>query len=467
MLLTITTSHQPATDLGFLLHKNPSRSQTFELSFGRAHVFYPEASRERCTAALLLDIDPIGLVRNRQATGQGAPSLAHYINDRAYAASSFLSVAISLVYGTALGGRSKDRPELAESALPLQAMVTPVPCRGGEGLLRRLFEPLGYSVAIESRPLDARFPDWGPGVCTVHLSGTLRLRDLLTHVYVLVPVIDDEKHYWVGEDEVAKLLRHGEPWLSSHPQRELIVNRYLRRKRGLVTDALTRLMEEDQPESPDEAGEAHLEEEEAIERPMSLHRQRLDAVMAALHEAHCQSVIDLGCGEGRLLEALVREPRLTRITGLDVSHRALEIAAQRLHLDSLPERQRERLSLLHGALTYRDRRIEGYEAACVIEVIEHLDTARLASFERVLFEFAHPNTVVLTTPNVEYNARFPTLPAGQLRHKDHRFEWTRAELQRWAARISERFGYRTELRPVGPEDPEAGPPTQMTVFSRE
>ncbi|MDE3078315.1 MAG: 3' terminal RNA ribose 2'-O-methyltransferase Hen1, partial [Chloroflexota bacterium] len=350
---------------------------------------------------------------------------------------------------------------------PLEATITPLPCRGGETLLRQLFEPLGYGGAIDSRPLDARFPDWGSGVCSVRLSGSVRLRDLLTHVYVLVPVIDDEKHYWVGDDEVAKLLRHGEPWLSSHPQRELIVNRYLRRKRRLVTDALARLMEEDQPESPDEAGEAHLAEEEAIERPISLYQQRLAAVLAALQEAQAQSVIDLGCGEGRLLQALIKEPRLTLITGLDVSHRALEIAGQRLHLDSLPDRQRERISLLHGALTYRDRRIEGYDAACVVEVIEHLDPARLASFERVLFEFARPKTVVLTTPNIEYNVRFPTLPAGQLRHKDHRFEWTRAELQAWAAHTGERFGYRAEFRPVSPDDAEVGPPTQIAVFSRE
>jgi 3' terminal RNA ribose 2'-O-methyltransferase Hen1 len=467
MLLTITTTHAPATDLGFLLHKNPSRSQVFDLAFGQAHVFYPEVGEDRCTAALLVEIDPIGLVRNRQATGQGPASLAQYVNDRPYAASSLFSVAIAQVYGSALGGHSKDRSELAETAIPLEATVTPVPCRGGEALLRNLFDPLGYQVSVTAHPLDERFPEWGSGLYfTVRLTGIIRLRDLLTHIYVLVPVLDDEKHYWVGEDEVAKLMRHGEPWLSGHPQRELIVNRYLQRKRRLVGDAMSRLVEDD-AEDPDEVGENRLAEEEAIERPISLNEQRLAAVIAALREASAVSVIDLGCGEGRLLRELLKEPGVTRIPGLDVSHRALEFAARRLHLDTLPDRQRQRITLLHGSLTYKDRRTAGYDAACAVEVVEHLDPPRLASFERALFEVARPKTVVLTTPNVEYNPRFPTLPAGRLRHRDHRFEWTREQFQAWSDGVGQRFGYAVRFSPVGLEDPEVGAPTQMAVFSHE
>src|SRR5437016_8007840 len=147
MFLTVTTTgsaSSPATDLGFLLHKNPARIQSFDLSFGRAHVFYPEADAERCTAALLLDVDPIGLVRRA-----GEAALAQYVSDRPYVASSFLSVAIGQVYGSALAGRSRERPELAERSLPLQARLAVLPCRGGEALLRRLFEPLGYAVRFQ------------------------------------------------------------------------------------------------------------------------------------------------------------------------------------------------------------------------------------------------------------------------------------------------------------------------------
>src|SRR5262244_3970352 len=146
MLLTITTTHQPATDLGFLLHKNPSKVHSFEMSFGKAHLFYPEATPERCTAALLLDVDPVGLVRNRRGPAGAGGTLDQYVNDRPYVASSFLSVAISRVFGSALGGRSKDRSELAQTAIPLTAKISALPCRGGEGFLRRLFEPLGYQV---------------------------------------------------------------------------------------------------------------------------------------------------------------------------------------------------------------------------------------------------------------------------------------------------------------------------------
>ncbi len=159
MLLTITTTHQPATDLGYLLHKNPARLHSFELSFGQAHVFYPEANAERCTAALLLDVDPVGLVRNRKGPAGEGGTLDQYVNDRPYVASSLLSVAISRVLNTALGGRSKNRPELAQTAIPLQAKLSVVPCRGGEKFLRRLFEPLGYEVSAQHHSLDERFPN--------------------------------------------------------------------------------------------------------------------------------------------------------------------------------------------------------------------------------------------------------------------------------------------------------------------
>jgi 3' terminal RNA ribose 2'-O-methyltransferase Hen1 len=223
MLLTITTTHQPATDLGYLLHKNPARLHSFALAFGEAHVFYPEATAERCTAALLLDVDPVGLVRNRRGPAGEGGTLEQYVNDRPYVASSFLSVAISRVLASALGGRSKGKPELAATPIPLRAKISVLPCRGGERFLRRLFEPLGYDVAAVKHPLDEKFPEWGESqYYTVELSGQVRLQDLLTHIYVLVPVLDNEKHYWVGDDEVEKLLRHGTDWLASHPEKEAI-----------------------------------------------------------------------------------------------------------------------------------------------------------------------------------------------------------------------------------------------------
>src|SRR5215469_271549 len=467
MLLTITYTGDPATDLGYLLHKSPFRVHSFEQVFGKAHVFYPETSVDRCTAALLLEIDPIGLVRSRRGPSGEAHALEEYVNDRPYAASSFLSVAIARTFGTAMTGKSKERQELADVALPLEAKITVLPCRGGESLLRRLFEPIGYEVGAVCHPLDTKFPEWGESpYFTVTLKTTVRLSDLLTHLYVLIPVLDDDKHYWVGDAEVEKLLRHGEGWLRTHPERELIANRYLKHQKRLTREALSRLIGEEEPEA-EELAEAHAREEEAIEKPISLSEQRMGAVVAALRSSGAKRVLDLGCGEGRLLRELLKDKTFAAIVGLDVSHRALEIAARRLHLENLPTMQKERIRLLHGSLTYRDARLAGYDAATVVEVIEHQDPPRLAAFERVLFEFAHPQTVVVTTPNVEYNVKFETLPAGKLRHKDHRFEWTRAEFQSWANRIAGRFGYSVRFIPIGPEDFAVGSPTQMGIFTRQ
>jgi 3' terminal RNA ribose 2'-O-methyltransferase Hen1 len=465
MLLTITSTHSPATDLGYLLHKNPANVQSFDLSVGQAHVFYPEASDRRCTAALLLDVDPVGLVRKRRGAAFEGGTLGQYVNDRPYVASSFLSVAIAQVFGSALAGRSKSHPELAEMPLPLEARISVLPCRSSEDFLRRLFEPLGYEVVAEGYPLDEQFPEWGESpYYTVQLRGQVRLRELLTHLYVLIPVLDNEKHYWVGDDEVEKLLRHGAGWLADHPEKEAIATRYLKYRRSLAREALARLVNEETPD-PDETEKVRDNEEEAIERPISLNEQRLRLVVAALKSSNVTRVIDLGCGEGKLLRALLEDKSFAEVVGMDVSHRVLERAEERLQFDRLPAKVRERIRLIQGSLTYRDQRLAGFDGAAVVEVIEHLDEARLAAFERVLFEFARPSTIVLTTPNVEYNVLFESLPAGTFRHKDHRFEWTREEFQSWAEAVANRFGYTVRFLSVGVEDPVVGAPTQMGIFT--
>ena len=466
MLLTISTTHQPATDLGFLMHKNPGRFQSFTLPFGRADVFYPEAECDRCTVALFLVIDPIGLVRPKP----GAPStggwLQQFVNDRPYVASSHLSVAIASVFGSALAGKSQERPELAESTIPLEARIEVVPSREGADLIRSLFEPLGYTVEIQGHPLDGRFPEWGASpYFSVRLTSKTRLRDLLAHLYVLLPVLDDDKHYWVGDDEVAKLLRFGEGWLSSHPQRDLISGRYLKHQRSLVDQALVQLLDAGAAD-PSTTTTQRGQEEEQLEAPLRLGEQRTQAVLATLRNIGVAKVLDLGCGEGRLIRVLLEEPSIRSITGLDVSHRALETARKRLRLDTLPIAQRERITLLHGSLTYRDKRLSGYDAAIAMEVIEHIDTPRLDAFEEVVFGAARPSAVLITTPNAEYNTLFDGLPLGAFRHRDHRFEWTREQFQDWARHVADRCKYDVRFQGIGPEHLTYGTPTQMGVFTR-
>lgn len=464
MLLQISTSAfsgAPATDIGFLLAKNPDKAQSFDLSFGRAHAFYPVANENQCDFALLLEVDPIALVRGKNKRDSGP--LAQYVNDRPYVAGSFASVAIAQVLRSALGGQCKEKPELAQSALDLVARVDAIPCLGDGSFTRSLFEPLGYEVELDIPKLDPQF-DWGAAPsAALTLRGRVKLSDLLAHLYVLLPVLDDSKHYFIGESEVEKLLKRGAGWLETHPQREIIAARYLKRQRKLVNSALEMLARL-APETEDET-DATGEAEEPTET-LSLHQIRLDAVLDELKNSDAKSVLDLGCGEGRLLRGLLDERQFERIIGVDASHRALDVAADKLKLERMAPLKAERLTLLHGALTYRDDRLKNFDAAALVEVVEHLDPARLPAFEKAVWQWARPQTVVLTTPNREYNAHWESLPAGKMRHGDHRFEWTRAEFASWAGRVADENGYSVAISPLGPQDENLGAPSQMAVFRK-
>jgi len=467
--LEIGTTHRPATDLGFLLHKHPDQMHLRDLGFGRAIMVYPEASAEVCRFVLTLDIDPIALARSERRRGRGAWTLGQYVNDRPYAASSMLSVAISRCLGQALGGRSRERQALADQPLPFQVTVAPIACRGGEAVVERLFGPLAYTrVEVTPHPLDPAMPDWGDGpYATLRLAGELRLATLLEQLYVLIPVLDNRKHYWVERDELDKLLAKGGEWLRSHPERTLIAGRYLKRRQGLVREALERLSEADGAEAEESEPESQDAVEEHLETPLRLHDQRLEAVVTALRAAGAKRVVDLGCGSGKLLRRLLQDAFFVEIVGVDVSPRALDGAEARLHLERMPAAQKARLRLLQGALTYRDRRIEGYDAYALVEVIEHIDPPRLPALEQAVFGSGGAATVIVTTPNRDYNAVFERDGAtAGFRHPDHRFEWTRVEFAAWIDRIAQGYGYSARCEDIGEVHPEYGPPTQMAVFVR-
>jgi 3' terminal RNA ribose 2'-O-methyltransferase Hen1 len=465
VLLTVSTTHQPATDLGFLLHKHPDRVQEFRQSFGTATVFYPEATEERCTVALMLDVDPVQLARSR-ARNSPDFSLAQYVNDRPYAASSLLAVAMADVFSTARSGRCNARQELADSAIPLEIVVPVLPCRGGARVAHRLFEPLGWTVEAETIPLDDEFPEWGESrYVRLRLTGDVRLADALNQLHVLLPVLDESKHYWQSPDEVDKLMRSGEGWLATHPEADLITRRYLGRRTRLTRVALARLAE--LGDEVEEAVEPAEDEEvlQPVEERLPLNAQRHDAVHLALLDLGARTVIDLGCGPGLFLDRLVKTPAFTRVAGSDVSTRSLQYAARRLRVERMNERQAERVELFQGALTYEDERFAGYDAAVLMEVVEHVDPSRLVALERVVFGAARPGAVIVTTPNVEYNALYEGLVG--VRHPDHRFEWSRAEFVEWCDRVAATHGYGVELRGIGDLDETLGTPTQMAIFTRK
>ncbi|WP_253888549.1 3' terminal RNA ribose 2'-O-methyltransferase Hen1 [Actinokineospora diospyrosa] len=444
MLLTVSTTMNPATDLGYLLFKHPDRAQSFTTASGTAHVFYPQADEAVCTAALLLEIDPVALAKSR-------PGGSH-VDDRTYASGSLLAVALGSVFRTAMTGRCDARPELPGTAIPLSVHLPAVACNGGADLAERLFAPLGWQVDARPVPLDEQMPGWGDSrYLDLRLTGAQRLADALHHLYVLLPVLDDTKHYWVGEDEVAKLVRAGGDWLPTHPERDLISRRYLAHQRGYVRSALAQLAELDG---------TLVEPEPVTTRPLAA--ARADAVIAALREVGARRVLDLGCGGGALLERLAEESAFTEIVGTDVAAGALDAAERRL--SRLPDRVRERVSLRHSSVTYTDPGLAGFDAAVLMEVIEHVDPPRLPAVERVVFSAAKPAHVIVTTPNVEYN---PLLGSAKTRHRDHRFEWTRAQFRSWADGVAERTGYTVRFGQVGPVDPDLGPPTQLAVFSRK
>ncbi len=523
MLITLTCAMPNAPDIGYVLGKHPGSIFMRQFSAGTVWVYYPHVVDEQVTVALLTEIDPVGLVRGPAALTQ----LDQYVNDRPYVASSLTSVALRVAFSSALAGRCEARPDLVGRSLHWEVTIPALNCDAGADLITRLFTPLGYEVVAECLPLDARFPAWGEAnLFYVRLTGEQTTQAALSHLYVLLPVLDNAKHYYVDAQEAAKLLAHGSAWLTNHPERDLITRRYLRYKRPLiqqVESSLARLLAKDD-EAPETVDELATEEPlkgahdaepheivqvvSALEAPtptetehdmdaveavgkapvetvaietakatvgeppeQRLHDLRLQAVMEAVRASGAHSLVDLGCGEGRLLVLAITERSLTRILGIDVSSTALARARRRLHYETLSDAQQRRIQIALGSLLYRDKRLEGFDAAALVEVIEHLDAPRLGAMERVVFGLARPRRVIVTTPNRDYNIRWaqPDQPAEavRLRHGDHRFEWTRAEGRAWADRIAASYGYTFEQRELGPSDPdspEIGAPSQMFVF---
>jgi SAM-dependent methyltransferase len=403
MLLTLRTPEVRAGGFARLLRHGTEAVHAFDLPGGRAHLFRPSAEE----VAVMLELDPV--------TPGARPSFRGYT---AYSAPEILGSALGRFFASALADED-DVPQAVE------VRVSVLPCTAGEAVFSRIFAPLGYAVHATRRPLDPEQPRAGQGwLYVVALSGRQRLRDVLLHLRILLPFFSTDGLLRESGAGAMELWAEGRPWLETHPEREMLERRLLGR-------------------AP----------------PPELHDRRHEAVLAALKESGARRVLDLGCGTGPLLRRLLDEPQFDEVVGVEVERGALAQAAARL-----PPGGRGRV--LHGSLAYRDARLAGFDAAAIVEVIEHLDPPQLAAFEGVVWETARPATVVVTTPNAEYNTLFEYHRNGRLRHPDHRFEWTRAEFRAWAEGVSTRHGYGVRFGAAGPEDARVGPLTQMAVFGR-
>lgn len=318
-------------------------------------------------------------------------------------------------------------------------------------------------MEITRHALDTKFADWGESkYYSLKLEHTITTKDLLSHLYVLIPALDYNKHYFVSEDEVTKLLQKGEGWLNNHPEKDQIINRYLINLKSLSKQAINRLNEDEKYFGMDEQP---LVKSEVQQQKESLHNKRIRMVADKLLESGAKSVIDLGCGEGKLIRQLIKHQQFSRIAGMDISYNELLKAKERMHYDEMSPSQKERINLFQGSLTYKDAQLNGFEAAAIVEVIEHLDLKRLKAFERVVFEFARPQTIVLTTPNKEFNSVWDRMGEDEMRHDDHRFEWNRQEFKDWVSSISSKYNYTAEIFSVGDEIENVGSPSQMAIFT--
>jgi 3' terminal RNA ribose 2'-O-methyltransferase Hen1 len=464
VFLSIATTRQGAKDLGFLLYKHPDRvfrsdaSRNAKMS---AVGFYPEATDERCEFCLVVEVDPVERVRGA-SWGAG---IAQYVEPLPFLASSYMAQALSLCLRSAMNGvvTSKDPAEeerlkvAAAEKWPLEITVSPL--RTSPALISRMFEPLGWDVALHSIALDIpgmMSGDRGTDLHTLTLRGEVTLQDALTHLYVLLPALDPARHYFYGESEVQKLLDKSQNWLEQHPARELIVGRYLSKSRELRETALQQFETADDDET--------VAEGDVPDEPVSAHDERHQRIVEIVRGAGDVSVVDLGCGEGKLLERLSKLPGKLEITGVEPAMRDLDKAHRALSRN--PGKQMDpRIKLKHGSILYADDQLKGFDIAILSEVIEHIDPERLDHAERCVFGFMQPRKVVVTTPNASFNEMFG-LEEGRFRHRDHRFEWTETEVTAWCGRIGRDYGYSYELGGAGGYEPAFGHLSHFIVFEK-
>ncbi len=442
MILNFNVKGENADKISFLLHKSPNKLHQFSLGFGSAYVFYSKYERNDVSFSLLVDIDPIDLVRGKNKNSQG---IFDYVNDRPYATSSFLCSAIAQVFSTALSGRSKEYEHLVKEEMEFKVEVVSLKVKTNLIMLNKIFDPLGYELEIKSHLLDEKiFGEEESNYVDLILKNKLTLQSVLQHLYVLIPVFDNNKHYFVNNDEVEKLLSKGGDWIDVHPEKDFITSRYLNSK-FIDAKKLESLFSKEQNKMIEER------------KKNSLNSQRLSQVTDVIESLNIKSLVDLGCGEGKLIKELLNNTSVEKILGVDISINVLKKAARKLKYDTV----KDKIELVQSSAVYYDERFTEYEAICLIEVIEHIDEQKLYLLKENVFNLVKPKYVIITTPNVEYNTVYEL---DGYRHSDHRFEWSRSEFRLWCEEICNQYNYDVEYFSIGEEMETVGNSTQMGVF---
>lgn len=466
MILIISAVGKDCQKLSYLLQKSPFVVGEFDVGASfKTYVFFPEYSEERTTCAVMFDMNSIELVKSLKAHDRHATySLFDYINDRPYVSSSFTCSIISDVFRSALNGKCREYPDLPNQEFDLSARFY-VSMKTKDDLIKELFEPLGYelSYSTERPPVDSMYEQFGESpYYDVTISRRETVKDLLSHLYILIPILDKMRHYGPSSDEVKKIMKIGDSWLKDHPSKKKIVGRYFGKKKELATSVLDRL--EDQIKDEQRIDE-NSDDEKETRTPLA--GQRRKAIIRTLREHNVKTVLDLGCSTGKLSFELIDTPGIVKVTGADISARAIEKAVleKRIH-KKMTEDQKSRLDFVIASAIYRDLRFSAFDAIVLQEVIEHFDSWKLRVAEDVVFKYSGPRVVVVTTPNIEYNVLFENLENGKLRHRDHKFEFTRGQFKEWANRICKQFGYTVSFEDIGEFVENIGTQTQMAVFVR-
>ncbi|MGE6488602.1 3' terminal RNA ribose 2'-O-methyltransferase Hen1 [Paenisporosarcina sp. NPDC076898] len=446
MQLSIQASGDNVQAISYLLSKNPNNLYERNHKGHLVRLFYSKFTETELEVTIFVTPDPIELVKNNS----NSYDITHYINDREFAVSSIFCSFIRSALGTALNGQPKEEHLMwVNHPFSFNFEFGPVVSSLSDEKLMNLFEPIGYEVTINRPEIEYSFPiKTKSSARYLSIKGMKTLQEGLRHLFVLIPVIDNYKHYFIDEKEIEKLERYGEGWLDQHPLRDLIYRQALRFKEiySLVENS--------------------SKDEKKVEpvKKVRLNELRYEKIVNTVSQMKPRSVIDFGSGEGKLSVQLGFVEGITEILAVEPSEAASLKALERFN----KVKNKEKFvipELLWGSLFYYDERLKDKDVIILCEVIEHIDETRLPKAMDTLLDDYQPPALIITTPNREYNELYDM--EEHLRHNDHRFEWTRAEFRQWCTERNHSNDYELQFDGIGEEHASHGFPTQMCIFKRK